>query len=70
MRYNIGMDNDGIDDYFSSQFNKGNVSENKTETDCFWCNTAYDRIDHDTCPNCATDVNTKEITIIKEKQNG
>ena len=39
-------------------------------TDCFWCTEPYDNVDHDTCPNCATDVNTKEITIVKENKNG
>ena len=39
-------------------------------TDCFWCTEPYDDVDHDNCPNCATDVNTKEITIIKDINNG
>ena len=39
-------------------------------TDCFWCNEVYDSVGHDTCPNCAVEVNTKETTMIKEKQNG
>ena len=42
----------------------------QTMTDCFWCQASYDSTDHDTCPECATDLNTKEITIIKEDQNG
>jgi hypothetical protein len=53
--------NDGIDDYFNTQLIKIQIS------DCFWCSVAYDSKDHDTCPNCATNVNTSEITIIKEK---
>ena len=39
-------------------------------TDCFWCNEPYDSVDHETCPNCATNVNTKEIIIIKDSKNG
>lgn len=35
-------------------------------TECFWCSEVFDNKDHDTCPNCAVDIHTKEITIIKE----
>lgn len=38
-------------------------------TECFWCNQIFDSTDHDTCPNCATDTHTKEITIIREERN-
>jgi rRNA maturation endonuclease Nob1 len=33
-------------------------------TECFWCNESFDETDHDTCPSCARDTHTKEITII------
>ena len=36
-------------------------------TECFWCNEVYDNTNHDTCPNCATDTNTKEIKTVKVK---
>jgi len=35
--------------------------------ECFWCNEVYDSKDHASCPNCATDLNTKEIKIIPEE---
>jgi rRNA maturation endonuclease Nob1 len=38
-------------------------------TECFWCNQIFDSTDHDTCPNCATNTHTKEITIIREENN-
>jgi rRNA maturation endonuclease Nob1 len=34
-------------------------------TECFWCNETFDSTDHDSCPSCARDTHTKEITIIK-----
>jgi rRNA maturation endonuclease Nob1 len=34
-------------------------------TECFWCGEVFDNVDHDTCPNCARDTHTKEITIIQ-----
>ena len=43
---------------------KNNVFEIKM-TDCFWCTENYDQSDHETCPNCARDTNTKQIKIIK-----
>lgn len=39
-------------------------------TECFWCGEVFDNVDHDTCPNCARDTHTKEITIIEEYQDG
>ena len=36
-------------------------------TECFWCETLYDESDHDRCPKCATDLNTKEIKIVEVK---
>jgi rRNA maturation endonuclease Nob1 len=38
-------------------------------TECFWCNQIFDSTDHDTCPNCATNTHTKEITIIREEND-
>jgi hypothetical protein len=38
-------------------------------TECFWCNEPYDNVDHDTCPNCAVETWTKEITIIGESND-
>jgi ribosomal protein L37AE/L43A len=38
-------------------------------TECFWCNEVFDNTDHYTCPNCARDTHTKEITIIREGNN-
>jgi rRNA maturation endonuclease Nob1 len=35
-------------------------------TECFWCNEVFDSVDHDSCPSCARDTHTKEITIIRE----
>jgi rRNA maturation endonuclease Nob1 len=35
-------------------------------TECFWCNEVFDNVDHDSCPSCARDTHTKEITIIRE----
>ena len=34
-------------------------------TECFWCSEVFDSTDHDSCPSCARDTHTKEITIIK-----
>jgi len=34
-------------------------------TECFWCATLYDESDYERCPKCATDLNTKEIKIVK-----
>lgn len=42
---------------------KTNVMEIKM-TECFWCTENFDQSDHDTCPSCARDTHTKEITII------
>jgi len=33
-------------------------------TECFWCQEVFNEMDHDTCPSCARDTHTKEITII------
>jgi rRNA maturation endonuclease Nob1 len=38
-------------------------------SECFWCNQIFDSTDHDTCPNCATNTHTKEITIIREEND-
>jgi hypothetical protein len=35
-------------------------------TECFWCNAIYDADKFSKCPDCQSDTNTKEITIIKE----
>jgi hypothetical protein len=34
-------------------------------TECFWCSEAFDDTDHDTCPNCAVNTDTKGIIIVK-----
>jgi hypothetical protein len=34
--------------------------------ECFWCNAVYDGYQFTKCPDCQSDTNTKEITIIKE----
>jgi hypothetical protein len=33
-------------------------------TECIWCDEVYDNSDHDTCPNCAVNTDTKGIKII------
>ena len=38
-------------------------------TECFWCSETFDSTDHDSCPSCARDTHTKEIKIIKEKED-
>lgn len=37
-------------------------------TECFWCDHLYDGAEFDRCPKCASDTNTKEITVISEDQ--
>lgn len=34
-------------------------------TECLYCDEIYDGIDHQTCPSCAVNTDTKGITIIK-----
>lgn len=38
-------------------------------TECFWCNEVFDETDHDTCPNCAVNTDTKGITIVVLEDN-
>lgn len=35
-------------------------------TECFWCNHVFDIKVTPKCPECQSDTNTKEISIIKE----
>jgi hypothetical protein len=35
-------------------------------TECFWCNAVYDSKEFSKCPDCQSDINTKEIQIIEE----
>jgi hypothetical protein len=35
-------------------------------TECFWCNVVYDSKEFNKCPECQSDINTKEIQIIEE----
>ena len=46
-----------------------NVKKKKKKkmTECFWCNQKFDYNDHDACPNCASNVHTREIKIITEE---
>jgi hypothetical protein len=37
-------------------------------TECFWCYAIYDLEKFSKCPDCQSDVNTREITIIKETE--
>jgi rRNA maturation endonuclease Nob1 len=37
----------------------------KTKTECIYCYEVYRVEDHDTCPNCAVNPQTKGITIIE-----
>ena len=34
--------------------------------ECFWCDAVYDLKEFSKCPDCQSDINTKEIQIIKE----
>jgi rRNA maturation endonuclease Nob1 len=47
-----------------------NVKKKKKKkmTECFWCNQTFDNTDHDACPNCASNVHTREIKIIEENK--
>jgi hypothetical protein len=36
-------------------------------TECFWCYCQYDNTKIARCPDCQSETNTREITIIKEK---
>lgn len=38
-------------------------------TECFWCYCQYDGTKLARCPDCQSDTNTKEITIIREESN-
>jgi rRNA maturation endonuclease Nob1 len=33
-------------------------------TECFWCSEVYDSTDHDTCPSCGVNTDTKTIKIV------
>jgi RNA polymerase subunit RPABC4/transcription elongation factor Spt4 len=36
----------------------------KANEECLYCNEVYKIEDHTTCPNCAVNTDTKNITII------
>jgi hypothetical protein len=36
-------------------------------TECFWCNEVFDEKIDERCPKCASDLHTKEITIIQNR---
>jgi len=38
-------------------------------TECFWCDCVYDQTKCKKCPDCQSDTNTKEITIIKGEED-
>ena len=37
--------------------------------ECLWCDYNYDAVEHDTCPNCAVNTDTKGITVIVLKED-
>lgn len=52
----------------ASVFANVKKKKKKKMTECFWCNQTFDNTDHDACPNCASNVHTKEIKIITEEK--
>jgi hypothetical protein len=37
--------------------------------ECLWCDYNYDPVEHNTCPNCAVNTDTKGITVIVLKED-